>query len=48
MDDRVLLSLGSLRAVAQFGHVQSHSGTPPMEAVPRTVISMAFLLNSWC
>jgi hypothetical protein len=40
IDDLVLLSGGFLRADVQLGHAQSHSGTPPMEAVPSTVISM--------
>ena len=45
IEDLVLLSLGFFLAAAQFGHVQSHSGTPPIEAVPRTVISIVFLLS---
>jgi release factor glutamine methyltransferase len=40
MDALVLLRLASARAEAQLGQVQSHSGTPPILAVPSTVISI--------
>ena len=48
MADLVLRSDGVFRAAEQLGHVQSHSGTPPIDAVPRTVISIRFLvLTVW-
>ena len=47
IEERVLLRLRLARALLQFGHVQSHSGTPPMEAVPRTVISVNYHPTSW-
>ena len=47
IDDLVLLRSGFFLAAAQFEHVQSHSGTPPIDAVPRTVISIQFSAVSW-
>ena len=42
IDDLVLLREESFLAAKQFAQAQSHSGTPPMEAVPKNVISITY------